>query len=143
MAARAAITLPSYEPISSENFFVPVIHLMTGKITSKYKELANNPETSEVWRTAFRKEFGGLEQRDNKTGEKGSNAIFILDHEGINNIPADRKIMYGRSESSETNIGRQSSKISGGNNNKNSRSNDVVGATKQHIEYSTGKVYVH
>ena len=37
-----------------------------GKIISKYKELANNPEMSEVWRTALGNEFGGLAQGDNK-----------------------------------------------------------------------------
>ena len=46
----------------------------------------------EVWITVFGKEFGGLAQGDNITGEKGSNAIFVLDHEGIKNIPAEQKI---------------------------------------------------
>ena len=96
LTARAAIPPLSYEPIYLEHFCTPVIHPITGKIVSKYKELANDPETSEVWRTAFGNEFGGLAQGDNKTADKGSNTIFVLDHGGIKNIPADRKIAYGR-----------------------------------------------
>ena len=45
---RAAIPPPTYEPIDSEHFCAPVIHLTTGKIIPKYKELANDPETREV-----------------------------------------------------------------------------------------------
>ena len=45
-------------------------------------------------RTAFGKGFGGLAQEDTKTGEKGSNSIFVLDHEGMTNIPKDRKVRY-------------------------------------------------
>ena len=94
--ARANIPPPAYGPIDLEHFCAPVIHPTTGKIISKYKELANDPEMCEVWMTAFGKEFGGLAQGDNRTGEKGSNSIFVLDHEGIKNIPKDRKVTYGR-----------------------------------------------
>ena len=94
--ARANIPPPAYGPIDLEHFCAPVIHPTTGKIISKYKELANDPEMCEVWMTAFGKEFGGLAQGDNKTGEKGSNSIFVLDHEGIKNIQKDRKVTYGR-----------------------------------------------
>ena len=53
--ARAAIPPPTYEPIDLEHFCTPVIHQMTGKIIFKHKELANNPETREVWIVAFGK----------------------------------------------------------------------------------------
>ena len=94
--ARADISPPSYDPMDLEHFCSPVFHPTTGKIISKYKELDNGPEMNEVWRTAFENEFSGLAQGDNKTGGKGSNSIFILDHEGIKNIPKDRKVTYGR-----------------------------------------------
>ena len=45
---------------------------------------------------SLRKEFGGLAQGGNITGKKGSNTVFVLDHGRIKNIPADRKIAYGR-----------------------------------------------
>ena len=81
--ARANIPPPLYDPIDLEHFCAPVIHPTTGKIILRYKELANDLEMSEVWRTAFEKEFGGLAQGGNKTGEEGSNSIFVLDHDGM------------------------------------------------------------
>ena len=36
-----------------------------------------------------------VSQGDNKTGEKGSNAIFIMNHDKIKNIPANIKVTYG------------------------------------------------
>ena len=46
--ARANIPPPSYNSIDLEHFCAPVIHPTTRKIISKYKELANDPEMSEV-----------------------------------------------------------------------------------------------
>ena len=43
----------------------------------------NDPTISEVWKTSFGKEFGGLAQGDNKTGTKGRNAIFVMSHDDI------------------------------------------------------------
>ena len=82
-------TTSSYEPIDIEHFCARVIHLTSGGNISKYKELANNKERRELWITAFGKEFGSLVQGDSRIGEMGSNAIFILDHEVIKNIPAN------------------------------------------------------
>ena len=93
---RAAIPLPTYEPTDLEHFCAPVIHMMTGKVISRYKELSNDPETSEAWITAFGKEFGGLAQGDSMKSEKGSTAIFVVNHDKRKNIQADRKITYGR-----------------------------------------------
>ena len=59
-----------------EHFASPMVHPITGKIISSYKKLMNHPATAEVWQTAFDKEFGGLAQGDNKTGQKGTNAIL-------------------------------------------------------------------
>ena len=94
--ARVAIPSPTYELMDSEYFCVPVIHLMIGKIISKYKELANDPDTREVWITASGKESGGLAHGDSKTGEKGRSTICLMNHDGIKNFPADRKITYRR-----------------------------------------------
>ena len=67
--ARADIPTPVYGTGNLEHYCAPVIHPTTGKIISKYRELANDPETREVWVRAFGKEFGGLAQGDNLTGE--------------------------------------------------------------------------
>ena len=53
--AKENIPPPSYDPIDLEHFCAPVIHPATGKIISKYKELANDPEMCEVWKTVFGK----------------------------------------------------------------------------------------
>ena len=41
----------------------------------------NDPATSEVWQTAFDKDFGGMAQGDNKTGQKGTNSLFLMSSE--------------------------------------------------------------
>ncbi len=50
----------------------------------------------EIWQTAFGKDFGGMAQGDNKTGQKGSNSIFVMTHTEILLIPADQTITYAR-----------------------------------------------
>jgi hypothetical protein len=42
-----------------------------------------NPATAEVWQTAFGKDFGGMAQGDNKTGQKGTYAMFFMTHNKI------------------------------------------------------------
>jgi hypothetical protein len=46
--------------------------------------------------TAFLKDFGGMSQGNNKTGQKGTNAIFIMLLSDVSNIPKDRVITYTR-----------------------------------------------
>ncbi len=54
-----------------------------------------DPATAEVWQTAFRKEFGGMAQGDNKTGQKGRNAILVMNHDNISRIlKAGKKFTY-------------------------------------------------
>jgi hypothetical protein len=75
-----------------EHLEMPMIHPTTGETISSYKKLMNDPATMEIWQTAFEKDFGGMAQGDNKTGQKGTNAIFVMTHEEILLIPADRTI---------------------------------------------------
>ena len=63
---------------------------------TKYKKLAKDPVTKYTWTTAWGKEWGNLAQGDDRTGEKGTNSIFILNPEDIKNIPKDRVITYAR-----------------------------------------------
>ncbi len=62
---------------------MPMVHPTTGETISSYKCLMHNPDTSEVWQTAFSKDFGGMAQGDNKTGQKGTNSIFVMTHDEI------------------------------------------------------------
>jgi hypothetical protein len=57
--------------IDFEHLAMPMVHPVTGETISSYKKLKNDPATAETWMTAFGKEFGGMAQGDNKTGQKG------------------------------------------------------------------------
>jgi hypothetical protein len=52
------------------HFASPMVHPTTGETISSYKRLMTDPETAEDWQTAFGKDFGGMAQGDNKTGQK-------------------------------------------------------------------------
>ena len=43
----------------------------------------NDPETAEVWQTAFGKDFGKMAQGGDKTGQKGTNSVFVMTHKEI------------------------------------------------------------
>ncbi len=53
---------------------------------SSYKKLMKDPATAEVWQTASGKEFRGMAQGDNKTGQKEMNAMFVMNHDNIKKI---------------------------------------------------------
>jgi hypothetical protein len=46
----------------------------------------NNPVTAEIWQPAFGKDFGGMVQGDNKTGQKRTNAMFVMMHDEIRHM---------------------------------------------------------
>ncbi len=76
----------------------PMIHLATGKTISSYKYLMQDPDMAGVWQTAFRKEFGGMVQGNNKTGQKGTKSIFVMTHAEIENACAQKqKFTYAKS----------------------------------------------
>ncbi len=79
-----------------EHLAMPMIHPTMGETISSYKKLMKDPATMEIWQTAFGKDFGGMAQGDNKTGQKGTNAIFVMNHTEILLIPADCTITYAR-----------------------------------------------
>eukprot|EP00804_Cyclotella_cryptica_P024678 CCRYP_001679-RA/>CCRYP_001679-RA protein AED:0.42 eAED:0.42 QI:0/-1/0/1/-1/1/1/0/148 len=73
-----------------------IVHTTTGETITSYKKLTACPLLQEVWTTAFGKEFGNLSQGDNKTGERGTNTMFVMTHEEIRNIPREQTITYGQ-----------------------------------------------
>jgi len=98
---REALTPPTaftprkFVPAAYENnvphfvhFASPMVHPTTGETISSYKRLMNDPETVEVWQTAFGKDFGGMAQGDNKTGQKGMNSVLIMRHKEIDIVKA-------------------------------------------------------
>jgi hypothetical protein len=70
-------------PVKFEHYASPMEHPVTGETISSYKKLMNDPTTAEVWQTAFGKDFGGMCQGDSKTGQKGTNAMFVMNHNDI------------------------------------------------------------
>jgi hypothetical protein len=68
-------------PNKFEHFASPMVHPITGKTISSYKKLMHDPATAKVWQTAFGKDFGGMAQGCNKTGQKGTNAMFVMTHD--------------------------------------------------------------
>jgi hypothetical protein len=70
--------IPNYAHYAS-----PMVHPTTGETITSYKRLMNNPETAKIWQTAFGKDFGGMAQGNDKTGQKGTNSIFGMKHEEI------------------------------------------------------------
>ena len=56
----------------------------------------HDPATAETWQTAFGKDFGGMTQDDNKTGQKGTNAMFVMSHKAIKQaLENKKKFTYG------------------------------------------------
>ena len=62
---------------------MPMVHPTTGETINSYKRLMHDPDTAEIWQTAFGKDFGGMAQGDKKTGQKGTNSIFVMTHDNI------------------------------------------------------------
>ncbi len=61
-----------------EHYTSPMVYPITGRTISSYKKLMNDPATVEVWQTTFGKDFNGMAQGCNKTGQKGTNAMFVM-----------------------------------------------------------------
>ena len=49
------------------------------------------PATKEVWQTAFGKDFGGMAQGDEKTGQKGTNSMFVMNQAEIQQANNEKK----------------------------------------------------
>jgi hypothetical protein len=62
---------------------MPMINPITVVTISSYKQMTKDPTTAETWQTAFRKDFGGMAQGDQKTRQKGTNSIFVMTHKEI------------------------------------------------------------
>jgi hypothetical protein len=64
-----------------EQVAMPIVHPVTGKTISSYKWLMKDLATAETWQMAFGKDFGGMAQGDHKTGQQGTNSIFVMTHD--------------------------------------------------------------
>jgi hypothetical protein len=75
---------------------VPMVHSTTRQTISSYKHLMHNPDTTKIWQTAFGKDFGGMAQGNLKTGQKGTNSVFVMTHAEIQGIPRNQMVTYAR-----------------------------------------------
>jgi hypothetical protein len=73
-------------PVMFKHFVCPMVNPITGITISSYKKLMHDPASAKVWQTAFGKKFGGMAQGNNKTGQKGINAIFVMKHNELAKI---------------------------------------------------------
>ena len=69
-----------------EHYANPMVHPVTGETISSLKKLMHDPATADIWQTAFGKDFQGIAQGDNKTGQKGTNAMSVMNHEEIKTV---------------------------------------------------------
>jgi len=81
-------------PGTCEHFCTPVIHPITGKSITNYKKLAADPVMRDTWARAFGQEFRNLAQGDDATTMPGTDSIFVLTYDQIQQIPCDRTITY-------------------------------------------------
>ena len=79
----------SYTARDIELYGFAMIHPVTGEHITSYRKLMNDPVTSEVWMTAFGKDFGGMCQGDDKTG-------IVMDPQDVPNIPKDQPPTYAK-----------------------------------------------
>jgi hypothetical protein len=75
-------------PIKFEHLASPMVHPITGKMISSYKKLMHDPAMADVWQTAFGKDFGKMTHGCNKTGQKGTKAMFVMTHDKIHHALA-------------------------------------------------------
>jgi hypothetical protein len=90
---------PTLTPTATFEFqqvAMPMVHPKTGETISSYKQLMHNPATAKIWQKSFRKDFSSMAQGDLKTGQKGTNAIFVMTHAEIQNIPRNQMVTYAR-----------------------------------------------
>jgi hypothetical protein len=54
----------------------------------------HDPAKAKILQTAFGKDSGGMAQGNLKTGQKGTNLIFVMMHAKIQNIPKNQMVTY-------------------------------------------------
>ena len=66
-----------------EHFCGGVVHPITGETITKYQKIVKDPLLKPIWERSMGKEFGSLAQGDTLTGEKGTDCMFVMDHNEI------------------------------------------------------------
>ncbi len=77
-----------------EHICTPIMHPVTGKITTKYQKLAKDTVTRKTWTMLSGKTIGNMTQGNKHTNTPVMSTIFVMEHEQIANIPKDRVVTY-------------------------------------------------
>jgi hypothetical protein len=85
---------PMQSCLDLQQVAMPMVHPTMGEFMSSYKRLIYDLATTEIWQTAFGKDFGGMAPGDDKTGQKGTNSIFVMSHKAIRAIPKKQTVTY-------------------------------------------------
>ena len=82
-------------PLKIEEIANNVVHPVTKKTITKYKQLIDDPIMRKVWVMAICKELGRLSEGYDEKGSnyhtEGTNTMRFLNHEGIDKIPEPRR----------------------------------------------------
>jgi hypothetical protein len=60
---------PKHQGLDLEQVAMPMVHPTTSETISSYNKLMCDPATCEIWQMAFGKDFWGMAQGDDKTGD--------------------------------------------------------------------------
>ena len=85
--------LPTTGQTNLKHYANPMVHPVTVETITSYKKAMKDPATTEIWQTAFGKEFGGMAQGDDKTKTKGTNAMFVMTHDNIARLKGKKYIL--------------------------------------------------
>jgi hypothetical protein len=78
-----------------EHYANTMVHPITGETISSHQKLMHDPAMVDIWQTAFGKDFRGMAHGNNKTGQMGTNAMFVMNHDEIKAVlKAGKKITY-------------------------------------------------
>jgi hypothetical protein len=73
-----------------------MVHPDAGEHITSYRKFMLDSARSEVWMTAFGKDFGDMCQGDDKTKTKGTDAIFFMDPKEVPSIPKNQPPTYAK-----------------------------------------------
>jgi hypothetical protein len=83
--------LPPPTPNTNYNHYaMPMVQPVMSKTISSYKKLMNDPIMAYRWQPAFNKDFGSMCQGDSKTGNIGTNTMFVMTPMEVTNMPQDQ-----------------------------------------------------
>ncbi|KAL7462119.1 hypothetical protein ACHAXS_005382 [Conticribra weissflogii] len=79
-----------------EHMAAPVVHPTTGKTIRDNRKFAKDPKLKKIWTRASGKELGNLAQGDKLTNTLGTDTVFFMNHNEIQQIPKDHTVTHSQ-----------------------------------------------